>query len=290
MALRRPTRISIRRAGFLGYVALVLLARAAGGAAEESSWRPLEPGLDLGTFAAPPPSTSTDSPVHVLRIDPERFALRLFNASAQPQGGLQTAREWSKRFGLVAAINASMYQADYRRSVSLMRSRDHINNPRVSRDNAVLAFDPLDPGVPPVQIIDRTCQDFDALRQRYGTLVQSIRMISCERANVWRPGPEQWSTAAIGTDRQGRVLFIHVQTPHSTHDLIDALLALPIDLQRAMYAEGGPEAQLYVSSGGYEQELVGTHGTSVSVAPGTMPAQPIPNVIGVARRAGRPTD
>ncbi len=268
------------------HVALVLLARAAGGAAEPSPWQPLEPGLDLGAFGTTVPSASTDSPIRILRIDPERFGLRLLNASAEPQSEPKTAREWARRFGLVAAINASMYQEDHRHSVSLMRSRTHVNNPRLSRDNAVLAFDRLDAGVPPVQIIDRTCQDFDALRPRYGTLVQSIRMVSCNRTNVWSPGSERWSTAVIGTDRQGRVLFIHVQRPYSPHDLIDALLALPIDLQRAMYAEGGPEAQLYVASGDVEREFVGTHGTGVSVAAGTVPARPIPNVIGVERRRG----
>jgi hypothetical protein len=266
---------------------LVLLLACAALPAQASSqepWQRLEDGLDLGVFTAPLPSDGGDSKIRVLRIDPTRFELRLLNASASKDGRPHTPREWSRQHGLVAAINASMYQADYRSSISLMRTREHTNNARLSKDKTVLAFDPLDASVPPVQIIDRSCQDFTGLQSRYGTLVQSIRMVSCTRRNVWTQGPDKWSTAAIGMDGKGRVLFIHVRSPYSTHDLIDLLLALPIDLRSAMYVEGGPQAQLYVSSGGHELELTGSHAATLLLGEGAVPALPIPNVVGLVRR------
>jgi hypothetical protein len=176
-----------------------------------------------------------------------------------------------------------MYQEDYKTSVSLMTTKGHTNNPRLSRDQAVLAFDRLDPEVPPVQILDRQQKEFDELRRRYGTLVQSIRMVSLNGENVWQPQERKWSTAAIGIDRQGRVLFIHVRSPYSTHDLIDTLLALPIDLRNAMYAEGGVQAQLYVRSGETEIEMVGMYDNDIVDADSSELARPVPNVIGVAR-------
>jgi hypothetical protein len=196
-----------------------------------------------------------------------------------------TAKEWAERSGLVAAINASLYQTDQSTSIALMKSRTHTNNPRLSKHNTVLLFDRLDDSVPPVQIVDRTCRDLDAIRPRYGAMVQSIRMVSCARANVWTQQPEnKWSTAAIGIDQRGRLLFIHVRSPLSTHDLIDALLALPLELREAMYVEGGPEAQLYVHAGGRELEFVGSHGSSFAGIENTM-ALPIPNVLGIRRVA-----
>ena len=81
--------------------------------------------------------------------------------------------------------------------------------------------------MPSVSLIDRDCDDFETLRGKYGTLVQSIRMISCRRTNVWTQQPQRWSTAAIGRDGRGRILFIHARSPYSTHDLIDILLELP---------------------------------------------------------------
>jgi len=247
-------------------------------------WRNLEPGLDLGTFHVAGDAPERRGAIQLLRVDPARFALRLLNASAEEPAKARTAREWCQRHQLVAAINASMYQADFRTSVSLMRTRDHVNNTRLSKDNTVLVFDALDDTVPPVQIIDRQCQDFAALRPHYGSLVQSIRMVSCHGNNVWSPQEKRWSTAAIGVDTAGRVLLIHVREPHSTHDLINLLLELPIDLYNAMYAEGGIEAQLYVDAGGERHEFLGIYETGLDNADDFSLALRIPNVIGVVRR------
>ncbi len=271
--------------GLVPYVlATVLSAGAAAPAPGPGEWQVLEPGLEFGTFRAPKRAEAGDSLVRVLRIDPRRWELRLLNASAPEQGRMHTARDWCQENGLVAAINASMFQTDYRTSVSLMRTRTHVNNKRLSKDNTVLAFDRVDDSVPPVQIIDRQCQDLETLRKKYGSLVQSIRMISCRGENVWKQQPHKWSTAAIGSDGQGNVLFIHVRSQYSTHDLADILLALPLDLKSAMYAEGGAEAQLYVSAGGQELEFVGRYGSALLEGVGAA-AIPIPNVVGVGQRS-----
>ena len=240
-------------------------------------WTILLPGLELGEFVSAR-AQGGDGRIRILRIDPARWRLRLFNASAPSEGQPLTAREWATRHHLAAAINASMYQLDMRSSVSLMRTPGHVNNPRLSKDRAVLAFDPLDAALPRAQIIDRECQDLDALGPAYGTLVQSIRMISCRGANVWAPQPRAFSTAAIGVDAKGRVLFIHARAPHATHDLIDALLGLPIGIKGAIYAEGGREAQMFVRAGDREMEFLGESG---GTAAGANLAWPIPNVVGV---------
>jgi len=257
------------------------------GAAPDSAWRRLEAGLELGEFAAPLRSDRGDSIIRALRIEPSRFELRLLNASAETRGRSLTARQWCARAGLVAAINASMFQADHRTSVSLMRTSTHTNNRRLSKDRAVLAFEPRRAGVPAAMIIDRECDDFEALQGQYGTLVQSIRMISCKGENVWSRQERRWSTAAIGFDAQGRILFLHVRSPYSTHDLIDGLLALPLGLARAMYVEGGPEAQLYVTSGGEEHEWVGGYEARLNEKDDNQVAWPIPNVVAIARRGSR---
>jgi hypothetical protein len=267
----------------LGLSIAVLLAGAGRAAAAPPGWQTLEPGLEYAELASPLPAASGDSLIRVLRIDPTRWALELVNASAAPEATRHTAREWAQARGLVAAINASLYQTDYRTSVSLMKSRRHVNNPRLSKHNAVLLFDRLDTGVPPVQLVDRTCRDLGAVDGHYGAAVQSIRMISCHRANVWSQQPRSWSSAAIGVDGAGRVLFLHMRAPLSTHDFADALLALPLDLHETMYVEGGPEAQLYVHAGGREIEVVGSHGSSGFTAIENAVALPVPNVIGVKK-------
>jgi len=146
---------------------------------EDFGWQKLAPGLDLGIFRAPLPSEIGDSKIRVLRIDPQRYKFRLLSASAFENGRALSAKQWTQQNGLVAAINASMYQEDYKSSVSLMRSGAHINNPRLSKDMTILAFDSKSPEVPLVKIIDRQCEDFRIWQKKYRAMVQSIRMISC---------------------------------------------------------------------------------------------------------------
>jgi hypothetical protein len=247
------------------------------------AWQALEPGLEYALLDGPASGSPGDGKIAAVRIDPARFELRLANASAPGQGELRTAREWAYRTGASAAINASMYQEDYRTSVSLMRSRDHVNQRRLSKDKAVLAFDPLASGISPARIIDLDCDPLDVAGQSYGTLVQSIRLVSCHRRNVWAPSDRRTSTAAIGTDGAGRVLFIHARTPWPVHDLVNRLLALPLDLRQAMYVEGGPEAQLYVRGGDQELELSGALEAAADVQL-SVEGWPVPNVVTAVRR------
>jgi len=265
---------------------IILLHMGAGAAAAPPAqpWTQLEPGLDLGLFPSPRPSSSGDSVIRVLRIDPERFELRLLNASATKDKRPLTAKQWCERFRCIAAINASMFQADDSTSISLMRTGEHVNNPRLSKDRTILAFNRLAPDVPTVTMIDRDCDDLEQQAGKYGTLIQSIRMLSCKGKNVWAQQPQRWSTAAVGTDRKGRVLFIHVRSPFTTHDLVNILMELPLELARAMYVEGGPEAQLFIGAGGRSEEFVGMYDIPFYDSDSGDPAPPVPNVIAVSRR------
>ncbi len=248
----------------------------------ELKWHKLADGLELGIFLSPRRAEYGDSLIRILRMDPQFFELKLLNASSSKDGRPLTAKQWCRQNGLVAAINASMYQTHHKTSVSLMRTKSHVNNPRVSKDKTILAFDRQSSNVPKVKIIDRQCEDFNHWKNKYGTLVQSIRMISCKGENVWSQQPKKWSTAAIGTDHQGKVLFIHVGSPYSTHDLINILRKLPLGINRAMYGEGGPQAQLYIRYGNKEHEFVGQFDLKLNDNINSPVLWPIPNVIGIS--------
>lgn len=251
--------------------------------AGSSIWRNLEKGLDVGIFPAPQKSALGDSLIRILRADTNYFSLKLLNASAKDQGRRRSVKDWVNKNGLVAAINASMYQRDMKSSVSYMKTRQHTNNTWVSKDKTILAFDPTDKNLPSVRIIDRDCEDFDKLRKLYGTLIQSIRMVSCNGENMWAPHKKMWSTAAIGLDNKGRVLFIHVRSPYTTHDLINMLLELPIGLKQAMYVEGGADAQLYINTGKERHEFIGSYSTGSREHDENTFSHPIPNVLGLMR-------
>ena len=269
---------------FIGLLYCITLAVSPGTLmAEPSAWKNLEKGLDVGIFPAPKKSALGDSLIRILRADTASFSLRLLNASSEDPKKRWPAKDWVNRNGLVAAINASMYQKDMMSSVSYMKTRKHTNNTWVSKDKTILAFNPNDKKLPPVRIIDRDCEDFNTLRKQYSTLVQSIRMVSCHGKNMWGQQKKMSSIAAIGLDQQDRILFIHVRSPYTTHDLIHMLLKLPIDLKQAMYVEGGADAQLYINTGKEEHEFIGSYSTGSREHDENTYSHPIPNVLGLVR-------
>jgi len=248
-------------------------------------WKQLADGLQLGIFDSPQPAEIGDSKIRILRIDPGRYEFKLLNASVSKKGRSLSAKQWCRQKNLVAAINASMFQEDLKTSVSLMRTKTHVNNPRFrEKDKSILAFDRLGSEVPEIKLIDRDCEDFKIWKKKYGTLIQSIRMISCKGKNVWQQQPKKHSTVAIAVDKNGRVLFIHVGSPYSTHDLITILQKLPLQIARAMYTEGGPQAQMYIKAGAHEYEFVGHFEIDFSNTANSLLSRPIPNAVGISPR------
>jgi len=257
----------------------LLIALLAAPTSTVSSWQELAPGLDLGVFDSPTASTHGDSRVRVLRVDPARWEPVLLNGSALPGNPTLTARQWAEVEGLVAAINPSMYLADHRTSTALMRRPGHVNNPRRTKDNDVLVF-----GGGKATILDAACDDLDAELPAWGTAIQSIRMLRCDGKNVWSQNKKRWSHAVVGLDGAGRLLLIHARSPWTTHDFIEILRKLPLDLKRLQYAEGGPEAQLYVHLGDTELEQFGSYETGFYESDGNDRAWPVPNILGIRAR------
>ena len=282
--MKRFQNLIVPIIGLLGILMLAIsLGTRSASSAESSSWKNLEKGLDLGIFQAPQKSVLGDSLIRILRADTNYFGLRLLNTSSKDQSKRRSAKNWVNKNGLVAAINASMYQRDMRSSVSYMKTRQHTNNNWVSKDKTILAFDPTDKNLPLVRIIDRDCENFNKLRKLYGTLIQSIRMVSCHGKNMWAPSKKMWSTAAIGLSDQGRIMFIHVRSPYTTHDLINMLLELPVNLMQAMYVEGGADAQLYINTGKERHEFIGSYSSGSREHDENTFSHPVPNVLGLMR-------
>jgi hypothetical protein len=252
-------------------------------AAAPATWSAPAQGVEIAELAAAKRSEIGDSKVTVVRIDPAVHQFRLLSAKLLGLDSTLAAPEWAKKYGVMGVINASMYQTDHRTSVSYMKADGKENNGRWTKDNAVFAADPVEPSLPPAAIVDRTCPKPADFESRYRLLVQNIRMLDCAGKNTWSQQPRKWSTAAVGIDGAGRVLFIHCRSPYSTHDFIDILRALPLDLAGLMYVEGGPEASLYVAVDGKEVvSKMGSFETGFRELDDNDRFWPIPNVIGFA--------
>lgn len=250
------------------------------------AWQKLNDGLYLGQYASKKKTKIWNHNIVILKIDPKFYSFKLLSASEHDRRS-RTAKQWCNEFGLVAAINASMYQsADLLKSTGYMKNYRHFNNSRINKYfGSLMVFNPIDPSFPEVQIIDRRLQkSWKALREKYNTVVQNYRMITNGEKKGWPQQAKRYSTAAIGMDGEDNVLFILSRPPYSTHDFINILLSLPINIKNAMYAEGGPQATLYFRIDGKELKLKGTYATESTEYDGNESVSEIPNVIGIVKR------
>ena len=194
----------------------------------------------------------------LVRADPSKLRLRVLTASRD--GSSHTAPAWREVFHLTAVINAGMFHADGS-PVGLIVE----DGVPVGVDNrkfgGVLAFDPRAPGDPPAVITGRDCAGFDlaALRAKYRSLVEDPRLLGCSGEAIEWADAKRYSAAAVGIDRAGRFVFVHARAATTMSSLSHALAAL--DLEGALFLEGGPEASLVVKGELGELSRVGSYET-----------------------------
>ncbi|MDX2087355.1 MAG: phosphodiester glycosidase family protein [Kofleriaceae bacterium] len=198
--------------------------------------------------------------IDVVRADSAKFTLRVLSSGADDPSP-KNAPAWQQAFHLTAVINAGMFH-DNGKPVG------HIvaDGSELSRDNkkmgGYLAWDPVDANAPAVTIVGRECPGFDlaALRRRYHSIVQSYRLLGCQgEALAWKD-PKQYSAAAIGVDRTGRVVLLHARAAVTMAQLSEALAGR--DLTGALFLEGGPEASLVAVGPDGQISRVGSYETN----------------------------
>ena len=267
-------------------ILILLTLLSMGSTAESYGWQRLDDGLYVGEFDPKQKSKIWNHKIVILKIDPKFYSFRLLSASEHDRKS-RTVKQWCNEFGLVAAINASMYQStDQLKSTGYMKNYSHFNNSQINKHfGSLMLFNPIESSLPKVRIIDRRFQkDWKGLVTKYNSVVQNYRMITNGEKMGWAQQAKRYSTAAIGVDTDDNVLFILSRSPYSTHDFIHILLSLPIHIKNAMYAEGGPQAILYFKTDGTEVRLTGSYETDVTGYDAHESVGAIPNVIGIVER------
>jgi hypothetical protein len=243
-------------------------------------WNTIAAGVEYAEQKIIDKPSAGDGILHIVRIDLAKAKLRSLMVSAMDRQ-LRTARRWCAEFNMVAVINAGMYDIDNLTHVGYMRSGEHVNNQRWSKQyKSFLVFDPLHADLPQAQILDHTGEVSDILR-KYGTVIQNLRLIKGNGVNTWKEQPKKWSEAALAMDSRGRVIFLFIQSPMTMHEFNRGILKLPLDIDRAMHLEGGPEASLSICAAGIDMHLSGLLGIGPLDDGGSYGQWPLPNVIGV---------
>jgi hypothetical protein len=212
----------------------------------------------------------------VVRADLRHYALRVVTASRD--GEARPAPRWLEDLGLVAAVNAGMFH-EGGTSVGLLVDGEHVNQENNnSKLGGYLAFGPRDPAAAPVVVAGRDCAgfDLDALKRAYRSVTQSYRLLGCDGGAIAWADPKHYSSAAVGVDRDGKLVMVHVRAPFLMREVSTALARPELRLAGALFVEGGPEATVVVHAAAGDLMLVGSYETGFveddhNVQPWTLP-------------------
>jgi uncharacterized protein YigE (DUF2233 family) len=245
---------------------------------------PVADGIESLQLKLPHASRVGDSTAFVLRIDPKKHPVDLFGSAVDGKPRAR-ADAWVERHALAAAINAGMFDTDMSTPVGFARAHGKALNPSWKKDyQAVFVSQPDDPKLPAADIVDLAC-DAGAKERiaKYQVALQSMRMVDCAGKNLWGPSKREWSAALLALDADGNVLFIHVRSPYTMHQLVDDLVASPLKIKKAMYLEGGPEASLVLDVTGHRVDRFGSFETGFNENDDNKAHWEIPNVLGVKK-------
>jgi hypothetical protein len=184
-------------------------------------------------------TASASGGLMIVRADPLVTPVELINAPLDDSSVAAVAQ----KAGVEVAINASMFAQDYATSIGYMRNFDTINNSHIaSKLQGFLLLHPKSPNLPAAKIGTRA--DLDS----YDTVVQTYRMWTAEDGILWNKGSSIYiQVALLGVDDKNRVLFFYHPNLVDVHDLVEQILALPLNLQGLLYLDGGHHGSLYLS-------------------------------------------
>lgn len=255
---------------------VLLVGLLSGGVCGATDWVEIEDGLAFGRFSTESLVADTQGDLVVLRVDPGAWQLKVLHAGDRKSG--RTVRQWCRDYGLTAAINAGMYQADRLTHVGYCKINGRLLNGFVNDYLSAFAIDPIDPKEPAFRIFDLDEVTLSEVAKRYRTVVQNLRLIKRGGVNRWQPSEDRWPEAALAEDAQGRALLIYCSTSLSMFEFNRVLLALPLGVTVAQHLEGNKPARMWVSHPGvWGDEVFGDDGHS---------GLSLPHVLGVTQRVG----
>jgi hypothetical protein len=259
----------------LALVAAFIVARARGqdapGMTVERVHASIAPEIDVG-----------DRMITIVRFDLHRYALRFLTAR---DGTPRPLDAWMRDQHLAAGINAGMFLADGR-PCGFMRSHGEVIQARTPESfHGVIAFDPLRATSAPLAMGGIGCPGtLASLSASHDSILQSrTALLDCQgQPTDWRT--RRYSAAALGVDRQGRAVMVHVRTPYRMQVLARMLSAPELGLRGLVYMEGGPEASLMVDAEGQHVGEMGSWEDGFHEADDNQEYWDLPNVIGVVAR------
>ncbi len=252
-----------------------------------NKWTELEKGLSYIELDAPRKDKVGDSKISILKINPENFSFEMLSASQTDSVPLCVV-DWAEKFNLKVVINAGMY--DLKRKLSskglLQNDLNYSNNSNLYEGyNSIIAFNPIEKGLPNFDIIDLKCNDFSKIKNQYQSYAQGLRMIDCEGNPMsWNKNPQWCSQLIVAKDKQQFIYFIFTRSPYSHNEMIQFMLNFEVKLVNAIYMEGGPQTSLFVDTEKGRIEKLGSYVSKTYATDKNAEFWALPNVIGIRKK------
>lgn len=252
-----------------------------------SQWTELEEGLWYIETDAPRKEKVGDSKISLLKINPEKFQFELTSAT-QSDSVAMCVVDWAEKYNFNVVINAGMY--DLKRPLIskglLQNNREYSNNSQLYDGyNMMIAFNPLEKGLPSFDIIDLKCTDVTTVKSQYASLAQGLRMIDCNgKPMSWNKNPQWCSQLIVAKDKRGNIYFIFTRSPYSHNEMIDFMIHFEEPLLNAIYMEGGPQTSLFIDTKNDRIEKLGSYVSKTYPTDKNSEFWILPNVIGIRKK------
>jgi len=218
------------------------------------TWRENAPGFEAGRTRLLYGARLGPDDLFLVRFDPARFAFRPYHEKEYPEAGQVNIGGWAERLVSASAlINSGQYYPDRAYMGLLNRAGQSLSAKAHPQWKGVLVSEPkpaAPAGAPAAALID--LQDNPEARrpEDYQNAMQSFMLLDRKGNIRVRDSRNLAGRAAIGQDREGRILLIMTPAATTLYDLASALKSANLGLSQVMGLDGGFETQLLLRQNG----------------------------------------
>lgn len=243
----------MRLGGVLALIAFIIGALIATHGSRGLKWRTVEGGLEFAAIQGEPYCRRGPSQIGVLRIDPQRYQLRVRHFS---QLGLSEPPDiiaWRERTDALAAFNAGQYYPDHA-YMGLLVSDGEILSERLHPDfKAALVAEPVGrstrsaaTGERAARVLDLESDPLDTRSPEWREVAQSFMLFDRHGRVRVKKSDRIANRTVVAEDRRGRLLVITTEGGYTLWELAQLLREGPLEPTLAMCMDGGAEAKMVV--------------------------------------------
>lgn len=218
------------------------------------TWRENAPGFEAGRARLLYGARLGPDDLYLVRFDPARFAFRPYHESEYASAGQVNIGGWAERLGSAAAlINSGQYYPDRAYMGLLNREGRQLSAKAHPQWKGFLVSEPkpgAPAGAPAAALIDLQDNPESWRPEHYQNVMQSFMLLDRKGQVRVRDSRSLAGRAAVGQDREGRILLIMTPAAITLFDLAAVLKSPDLDLGQVMGLDGGFESQLLLRQNG----------------------------------------